>query len=284
MILITGADGKTGRAVVAALAKRDVPIRALVRYDDRIRALQALGATEVVAGDLRNETDLRRACRGVDAVYLICPNMQSDEFEIAQNVLHTANGAGVRRMVYHSVLHPQTEAMPHHWQKLRVEEWLFTLGFDYTILQPAAYMQNVLAQWSTIAATGVYRVPYAAETRLGMVDLHDVADAAASVLSTEGHSGATYELCGPEMLTQHEIAAILAQVLERPIRAEAQPRTIWRAAAAASGLSEYALNTLVAVFEYYELHGFGGNANVLTMLLGRRSTTFADSARRVVNT
>lgn len=279
MILITGAGGKTGRAVVAALARRGAPVRALVRHADRVDPLHALGAAEALVGDLRNEEDLRRACRGVGSVYLICPNMQPDEFEMGQNVLAAAEAAGAARLVYHSVLHPQTEAMPHHWQKLRVEEYLFTRGIDYTIVQPAAYMQNVLAGWSTIVDEGVYRVPYAPETRLGMVDLLDVAEAAATVLLDPGHVGATYELCGPEMLTQHDVAAVLAEVLERPVLAEAQSRSEWRAAAS-TALSDYALDTLIAMFDYYERHGFGGNPNVLTMLLGRRPTSFADFARR----
>ena len=63
----------------------------------------------------------------------------------AFTLAEAARRAGIRHLVYHSVLHPQVEAMPHHWQKMRVEEQLFAAGLPYTILQPAAYMQNVLA-------------------------------------------------------------------------------------------------------------------------------------------
>ncbi len=55
--------------------------------------------------------------------------------------------SGVTRFVYHSVLHPQIEAMPHHWQKMRTEEMLFAAGFELTVLQPTAYMQNILGAW-----------------------------------------------------------------------------------------------------------------------------------------
>ncbi len=72
----------------------------------------------------------------------------------------------MRRFVYHSVLHPQIEAMPHHWAKMRVEEMLFAAGFDLTILQPTAYMQNILGAWRGIVEDGVFRVPYPVETRL----------------------------------------------------------------------------------------------------------------------
>ena len=179
------------------------------------------------------------------------------------------------RFVYHSVLHPQAEAMPHHWQKLRVEETLFESGLAFTILQPAAYMQNVLAYWTPLVERGVYPVPYAAETRLGMVDLNDVADVAARVLTEPGHTGATYELSGPDILTQHKTAAILAQHLERAIRVEVIPLATWKVQAHEAGLSDYAVETLAKMFQYYERNGFWGNPNVLEWLLGRPPTTFA---------
>ena len=138
----------------------------------------AAGAEEVVVGDMLAADALRAACRGVAAVYHICPNMHTGEVAMAEALLAAMAQAGVKRLVYHSVLHPQVEAMPHHWRKLRVEELLFTGDVQWTILQPAAYMQNVFAYWRTIVEEGVYRVPYAVTARLGMVDLEDVAAAA----------------------------------------------------------------------------------------------------------
>src|SRR5205823_453635 len=116
---------------------------------------------------------------------------------------------------------------------------LFKSGLDFTILQPAAYMQNVLASWPLIAEQGVYRVPYAVTTRLGMVDLHDVAEAAGRVLTEPGHSGAVYELAGSEVLSQREVAAILTQCLGRPVHAEALPQAAWVQGARQAGLGDY---------------------------------------------
>ncbi len=65
-----------------------------------------------------------------------------------------------------------------------------------TILQPTAYMQNILAGWRSIVEDGIYRVPYPIDTRISLVDLRDVAEAAARVLTEDGHVGATYELVG----------------------------------------------------------------------------------------
>lgn len=274
MILVTGAAGKTGQAIIRVLAERKKAIRALVYRDEQAFLVKELGAQEAVVGDLRNETTLRQASHGADALYHICPNMSPDEISIGQTVITAARAAGVKRFVFHSVLHPQTEAMPHHWNKLRVEELLFESGLDFTILQPAAYMQNILAGWKTIVEEGIYQVPYPVETRLGMVDLEDVAAAAANVLTEPGHAGATYELAGPEPLTQTEVAAILSQVLGRPVRAEQMPLAAWTRQARAAGLDAHKIETLTKMFHYYEQFDFWGNPRVLGWLLNRPPRRF----------
>jgi uncharacterized protein YbjT (DUF2867 family) len=275
MILISGAAGKTGRAVIRALIAQGETVRALVHRSEQTRPLEALGAREVLAGDMRDQATMDRAAYGVRSIYHICPNVSPDEVAIGQAAIAAARSSGVEHFVYHSVLHPQTEAMPHHWQKLRVEEKLFESGLPYTILQPSAYMQNVLAHWEQILAQGVYPIPYAIETRLGMVDLEDVAAAAAVVLTQPGHVGATYELAGVEALTQAKVAAILSRQLGRPVRAEVVSRQAWKEQAQASGLGDYQVQTLLKMFDYYERYGFGGNPHVLSWLLGRPPASFA---------
>ncbi|RPI53724.1 MAG: NAD-dependent epimerase/dehydratase family protein, partial [Chloroflexi bacterium] len=181
MIVVTGAGGKTGQAVIRALMRRGASVRALVHRPEQAAALAPLGPTQTVAGDLRDAGTLERALDGARSVYQICPNMHPAELSIGPAVIDAARRAGGEHLAYHSVLHPQIEAMPHHWQKMRVEEQLFASGLAYTILQPAAYMQNVLAHWERMVNEGIYPVPYGVETRLGMVDLEDVAQAAATV-------------------------------------------------------------------------------------------------------
>lgn len=282
MILITGAAGKTGRAVIRALVSRGQPVRALVRRPEQAQPVQALGVRQVVTGDLCDPAAVEQAARGSRAIYHICPNMHPDEAAIGQIVIAAARSAGVQHFVYHSVLHPQVEAMPHHWLKMRVEEQLFESGLSCTILQPAAYHQNVLAQWNSIVWDGIYPVPYRIETRLGTVDLDDVAEAAAIVLTEPGHAGATYELAGAEALSQIEVASVLANCLGRPVRAETVPIETWEQRARASGLGSYQIETLIEMFRYYEQHGFWGNPRVLGWLLGRPSTTFAAFCRRAL--
>ncbi len=234
--------------------------------------VEALGATRIVVGDLQDEAALGQALQGVRAVYHIPPNMHPEELAIGQRLLRMARSVGVERFVYHSVLHPQTEKMPHHWQKLRVEEALFEAGLDFTILQPAVYMENWLAQRDAIRQ-GRYAVPYAAETRLSLVALADVADAAATVLCAEDHAGATYELVGTPPLSQHEVAGVFTAVLGYPVKVEVVPRAVWREWAVTAGLSAYAVETLLAMFAYYEAFGLVGNPHVLRWLVGREPMT-----------
>jgi NAD(P)H dehydrogenase (quinone) len=276
MILVTGAAGKTGRAVIDALLVQGQKVRALV-----YRPIQDLDVQGMIVGDMRSPAIINQALQGIRSVYFICPNMNPDEFEMGQLAIGAARSAGVEHFVYHSVLHPQTEAMPHHWQKLRVEEKLFESGLPYTVLQPAAYMQNILAYWSRIVADGVYPVPYAADTRLSLVDLQDVATVAAVVINQPAHYDATYELVGTRALAQTKVAQILSQQLQRAVQVEVVPLVVWRQEAEATGLGEYQLDTLVRMFQYYERFGFAGNPNVLSWLLGRPPTTLTQFVQRV---
>jgi uncharacterized protein YbjT (DUF2867 family) len=282
MILVTGAAGKTGRAVIGALAARGQAVRAFVRSEARVESVTAAGAREIVVGDLCDAASLASALRGVRAIYHICPNMHPQEVEIGKSVIAAARAAGVEHFVYHSVLHPQAETMPHHWHKMRVEEALFESGLPFTILQPAAYMQNLLASWKSIIEESVLRNPYPVATRISLVDVNDVGAAAATVLTEPGHLFATYELCGTEPLSQTQVAEVIGQQLGRPVRAEATPLDEWERTARAAGLSDYALTTLKAMFQYYERFGLAGNPNVLRWLLKGEPTSLSDFARAII--
>jgi uncharacterized protein YbjT (DUF2867 family) len=269
MILVTGAAGKTGRAVIRGCAEAGMEVRALIRKEEQAPRVRALGAIEAVCADFQDLATLERAAQGVDAIYHIPPNVSPHEFAFGERMVAAARTARVRRFVYHSVLHPQIEAMPHHWEKMRVEEHLLASGLEFTILQPAVYMQNVTAQWDAVAEHGRYTVPYALATRLSMVDLQDVASAAGVVLGDEGHAGATYELTGSEPLSQVEIAAILSAGVGHPVTASAIPLEDWEKQARGAGLGAYQVKALRKMFQYYERYNLIGNPRTLTWLLGR---------------
>jgi NAD(P)H dehydrogenase (quinone) len=281
MILVTGAGGKTGKAVLKALVALGADVRAFVRSSRHHAALEAIGVSDIVVGDMNDPHALSRALRGVNAVYHICPNVSPNELLFAKAVVAAAKTHGISRFVYHSVLHPQIEAMPHHWAKLRVEEMLFSSKLDITILQPTAYMQNSLAEWDRMKREGVYRVPYPVKTKLSLVDLDDVAEVAALVLTGDGHSGAIYELVGTAPISQIEIAETFGQALNKTIRAEAETTEAWEQRARAAGMDEHQRETLIKMFQAYARDGLKGNPNVLSWLLGRPPTPLASFAARI---
>jgi NAD(P)H dehydrogenase (quinone) len=269
MILVTGAAGKTGQAVVKALAAKGASVRVFIRRPEQAATLKALGAAEISLGNFEDTRALSLAAAGTRAIYHICPNVSRDELSIARAVAAAAREHKVQRFVFHSVLHPQIEAMPHHWNKMRAEEILLAADFDLTILQPTAYMQNILGAWRGIVEDDVFRIPYPADTRLSLVDLDDVAEVAARVLTDDGHDGSTYELAGTAPLSQTEIAAAIGAALRRDIRVEAEPVEAWESRVRAAGMGDHERATLAAMFRYYARHGLAGNSNALRWLLGR---------------
>jgi len=277
MILITGAGGKTGRTLIKALSKAE-SICALIHREEYVSIAKSLGAEKAIFGDMRDESAIRSAMESVRAVYHICPNMSPDEGVIGKLVIGEAHKAGVEHFVYHSVLHPQTEKMNHHWQKLRVEEMIFESGLPFTILQPAPYMQNLLAGRKSMVEDGVLRVPYSVNSKFSFVDLDDVAEAAKIVLTESNHENATYELAGTLPMSHVEVAEIFSRVLNRDVRAEKEEIGDWRLRA--QGISEYATENLVKMFEYYEQWGLIGNPNVLRWLLKREPKSLESFVER----
>jgi uncharacterized protein YbjT (DUF2867 family) len=210
--------------------------------------------------------------QGVTKVYHICPNMNPDETVIGKLVIEAAREVGVEHFVYHSVLHPHIEVMNHHWQKLRVEEMLFTSGIPFTILQPAPYMQNLSAQINNIIEKGVLQVPYSINSKFSFLHLDDLAEAAKIIFTERNHLNAVYELAGTEPTSHAEVAEIFGKALGRKVRAERQEIRDWRLGAA--GMSEYARENLIRMFEYYDEFGLIGNSNVLKWILKREPISF----------
>jgi uncharacterized protein YbjT (DUF2867 family) len=276
MILVTGAAGKTGQAVVRALLAKEQTVRTLVRNETQSKLMSSIGDSDIVIGDMTVDSVLSNLFEGIRTVYHICPNMHPDELSIGLAMISAAKNADVTQFVFHSVLHPQVEAMPHHWQKMRVEEALFASGIPFTILQPAAYMQNILVEWENILQEGIIRVPYSPESKGSPVDLNDVADVASLVLSERGHIGAIYELCGPDILTYYEQATILSEYIDRSICVEQMSLDEWKTQAYGVGLSAYSVESLSKMFSYYDSYGFWGSSHVLSTLLQRIPTSFIE--------
>jgi uncharacterized protein YbjT (DUF2867 family) len=276
LILVTSAAGRTGRAAIRALAARGVDVRALVRRPEQAPQVRTVGAAEVVVGDLRDRSVLRRAVQGTRGAYYVSPHMHPEEELIAERLIGALREAGAGRLVYHSVLHPQLDSLPHHLMKLHTERQVLDSGLAYTILQPGPYMQDLLVQRYEVATHGVYRVPYSVLAPFSWVDLRDVADAAATVLVQPGHDAATYELAGPEVLNSVQVAECWGRALGRPVRSETLGVEAWAETLSRAGMGGYELEASGAMVTYLRAHGLVGNPNALRWVLARPPARLSD--------
>lgn len=273
--LVVGASGKTGRAVCAALVARGVRVRAAVRPG---REDAAPPGTEAVPVDLAQGQGLEATLDGARAAYHLAPNVHPDEVGIARRVGIAASAVGLPRLVFHSVLHPDDQRMPHHLRKAEAERVLRDLlPGRVVVLRPAAYHQNLLEP----ALAGRITVPYSLDAPFSNVDLDDVAEVAAMALTEEGHAGQTYELCGPEALSVRELAAIAREVLGREVAAIEEPISDWLGGPGAD-LDPSARRDLEAMFRTYDREGFVGDATTLEHLIQRRPRTWRDALERAI--
>ena len=269
MIVVTAAGGRTGTAIVGSLRAQGRTVRALVGSPRPRPELEALGA-EVRAVDLTDPGTVAPLLADAAALYLMWPNFDPDESTGATALLDAARVAGVGRVVYHSVLRPQARSMPHHAAKDRVEEFLDSSGLAWRVLQPCAYADNLDAAIPEVAATGRFRATWGLVHGQSLVDVRDVADAAAVLLTEDGLDGGTFEAAGPESLTAGRIADLLAEHLGRPVTAvDAVPD------GPVPPVADYAARCRRLMFDHYRSHGFTGSPRVLAALIGRAPRTFA---------
>lgn len=217
-ILVTGATGTIGRQVVQHLTQRGANVRALVRTP----ATANLPATvELVQGDMLDVDALRQALKDVSTLFLLNA-VVADEFTQALITLNVAREAGVKRVVYLSVIHSDRHVnVPHFAGKFGVERMIEQMGFSATILRPAYFIDNDLTIKDVVQGYGVYPMPIGSKG-LAMIDTRDIAEIAAiELLNREqvpDNSALTrLNLVGPEALTGAQVAAIWSEVLNRPI-------------------------------------------------------------------
>jgi uncharacterized protein YbjT (DUF2867 family) len=274
-ILVTGASGRTGRAVIETLHKRGAYVRAFIRREEVAGELRKLGADEIKLGNLFEGDGLAEAVSGCRQVLHICPPMNPGEADLAKKMTDLCLANNIERLVLYSVLHPLLSDVRHHHLKFQAEEYLVNSGQVYTILQPGRYMQHHQTIWKEIMATGKHAMPFSIEAQFNIVDLTDLAEAAAIVLTEEGHEAATYQLAGPHSLSQVDMARIISEVTGKTVIAEAKSIDAFKAGAAKAGMPADRIEQLCIMNSHYDKHGLIGNANVLEWLLGRPATDFA---------
>jgi uncharacterized protein YbjT (DUF2867 family) len=289
-VLVTGANGKTGRAVTAALAARGASVRVFIRDATQWPALRHIGdAGGYAVGDLKKPETILAALSGCDAMVHIGPPMHPDEVEMTVNCLQAALAERLQHFVYYSVMHPLRRDVRHHRLKLDCEEKLVAAGLPYTIVQPIRYMQHLDPIWKEVVATGVHAMPFNVDVKFNVADLNDLAAATATVIcesaadmATAGkHFYASYELAGPQALSQRDMANIIAGEIGRPVTARVVTPDELRARATSGGATADRIEQMLSLNAHYDQHGFRGNPNVLTMVLGREPVRFETYVQRL---
>lgn len=214
-ILVTGATGNTGRALVDALIERGAPVRAMVRTEADRSKLPA--GVEVAVADFDETATVAAALDGAGQAYLVTPSSEQAE-EQQKRFADLAAKAGTSHLVMLSQLgsemHSPDRFLRYH---AAVEQHVRDLGIGYTFLRPNLFFQGLLTFARSIAAEGTFFAPIGDGT-VSAVDVRDIAAVAAVTLTEDGHEGATYTLTGPAAIKHSQIAAALTAALGRTVR------------------------------------------------------------------
>jgi len=276
MILVTGSTGNVGRELVAQLAARGEPVRAVTR---RPAAARFPAGVEVVYGDLEDPASIEAAFSGADHAFLMSAQQPGSAEHPTHDpqLVEAAQRAGVGRAVKLSVFDGGAgDDTIGAWNR-EAEAAVMGSGIDWTMLRPGRFMSNALWWAPMIRAGDTVTIPFANRPAVP-IDPADVAAVALASLTTEGHRNRAYQLSGPEVLTPADELRLLAEALGRPLRLVEPPIDKVRAGMIAAGTAEPVVDAIVA----RSLSEKGAEAEVLSTvsdILGRPPTTFAAWAR-----
>jgi uncharacterized protein YbjT (DUF2867 family) len=279
MILVTGATGLNGRELLRLLSARGVGVRALVRNPARAESIAALPHVEIVQGDMARPETLVAALRGVDRAMLIS---SSDPMmlEVQSNFIEAAKTAGVQHVVKLSGIMPElNSAFRFARMHGEIEQRLEASGMAFTHLRAGESMPAYFRQVPNITAKGAMFLPME-DARIASIDVGDIAEIAAGVLTGSGHEGRIYPLTGPQALTMTEVAAKLSAATGKTVRYINVPPEAARQAQLAAGMPPYLAD---ALFELFAERRNGKEAKVwpdAAALLGRPPTSFDEFAGR----
>ena len=273
-ILAIGGTGKVGAEVVKELQKRGADIRLFVRKD----GTRTPPGVEVATGDLLDPVSVEKAMRGVDKLYLLNA-VSPDELTQALIAYDLAKKLKLRHIVYHSVFRVELfKDVPHFASKLAVESALREFDVPFTIIRPNYFMQNDATLKDALMG-GVYPMPLG-NIGISVVDVRDIAEATAIVLTSEQHYGETHNLNGPDVISGPKAASIWSQLLGKDIRYAGHDMDAFEEQMRKRAPSWSAFDIRM-MFQGYLERGFVAEADdveKLTELLGHAPRNYGDFA------
>lgn len=266
VILVVGATGQLGTAIVLNLSARGRPVRALARRTSN-HGLLTRHRVNIAFGDLLDEASLDSACRGVDTIIATAnaavPTQKSDSFPSVdgkgyENLIRSAKRAGVRQFIYTSALSSQAfDSLPLGKQKRATENRLRNSGLEYTIFRAEAFMDVCFAMmgsdlpvrgaegatierpfWFTsrfyqgvrnsMTKSGTAGVLGDGNTKHSYVCIRDLAEFHVNAVDHPGARNKTFEIGGPEALTQNDVVSVFENVLGIPLKTKRTPAAVFK--------------------------------------------------------
>lgn len=278
-IAVTGATGQLGRIVIEKLKQKVAAseIVALVRNPGKA---QGLGVNARQADYSRPET-LETALQGIATLLLISSSEVGQRIAQHGNVIEAAKKAGVGHIVYTSILHADSSPLSLGIEHRQTEALLRASGLAFTLLRNGWYTENYTGSIPAALAGGAF-IGSAGEGRIASATREDYAEAAAVVLTGQGHVGKTYELAGDQAWTLAELAREVSRQAGREIPYRNLPEADYRAALEQAGLPSGLAALLAESDVGASQGGLFDDGRQLSALIGRPSTPLSVSVARAL--
>lgn len=252
-LLIIGAAGNNGTATIKALTEKhqdQFTIRAGVRSEARAKALlEQYPSIETVILDLDRPETLPAAFKGVQKLFLIIGNIENRE-EHAKNAVDAAVASGtVEQVLFYSVVGAEYEAILFAKQFRYGEKYLEASGLKWTHLRTIFFQQNFI-DWADGIKQGALYFGIR-DGSFAPLNVSDIGEIAANILSTEGHEGKAYNITGPELLSGREMAQIFSDVTGKPVEYVSPDEETTLSSLLDSGWPEWQAKGLLELFEVF---------------------------------
>jgi NAD(P)H dehydrogenase (quinone) len=268
-IAVTGATGQLGRLVVSRLEGK-VPVGEIIALVRSPEKAADLGVAAREADYDRPET-LGPALAGVDTLMLISASEVGKRAAQHHNVIEAAKVAGVRRIVYTSLLHADTSPLDLAEEHLAAEAELKASGIPFTILRNGWYTENYTGSIPGALAGGAF-LGSAGEGKISSATRTDYAEAAVAALTGAGHEGKTYELAGDESWTLSDLAAEISRQSGQTIPYRYLPEAEYAAALKGFGLPEGLAQAIAGWDAAVSEGALFDDSRQLSKLIGRPTT------------